>query len=178
MRRIILGMMILFGFIFLSFNTYSQKALKIGYVEVETIAKEWSVAKDADSKLIDLTKKYQDTLLLMQKELEEKLQNYQKQKAMMPADQQQKEEDALNALNQQALKYQQEKFGQNGELVKLRNEYLEPIRDKIKEAIQTIAKEENMSYVFDGGSAAVLYAEEKFDITFKVLDRLKRGGGE
>lgn len=44
-------------------------------------------------------------------------------------------------------------------------------------AIEEVAKEEKLNFVFDKveDAALLLYAEAKFDYTFKVLDRLKRG---
>jgi len=115
----------------------------------------------------------------MQKELEERYQKYQKQKGMMKDEEKQKEEESLNSLNSQILKYREDKFGQtNGEIIKLRNDYLEPIRSKIRTAIDAIAKEEKMNFVFDKGSPYLLYAEEKYDITYRVLDNLKRGGAK
>ena len=44
-------------------------------------------------------------------------------------------------------------------------------------AIETVAREEGASFVLDKVSEAtiVLYADAKFDLTYKVIDRLKRG---
>jgi len=49
--------------------------------------------------------------------------------------------------------------------------------DKVLAAIEEVAKEEKLNFVFDKieDAALLLYAESKFDYTFKVLDRLKRG---
>ena len=40
--------------------------------------------------------------------------------------------------------------------------------------LQEVAKEEKMSFVFDKTNPSLLYSEEKFDITFKVIDKIKR----
>jgi Skp family chaperone for outer membrane proteins len=54
---------------------------------------------------------------------------------------------------------------------------MSPVKDKIIKAIQSVAKEEGMSFVFDKGAEVpvLLFGDAKFDVTFKVLDRLKRG---
>ena len=42
--------------------------------------------------------------------------------------------------------------------------------------LKKLLKEENMQFVFDkSGDILLLYADSAFDITFKVLDSLKRG---
>jgi Skp family chaperone for outer membrane proteins len=43
--------------------------------------------------------------------------------------------------------------------------------------IEQVAKADGFNYVFDKLEAAtnLLYADTKFDLTYKVIDRLKRG---
>ncbi|MEE9186774.1 MAG: OmpH family outer membrane protein, partial [Bacteroidota bacterium] len=52
-----------------------------------------------------------------------------------------------------------------------------PVKDKIIDAIKEIAKEEGFHFVLDKNDQflIVLYGDERFDLTFRVLDRLKRG---
>jgi len=170
-------LLLAFFVIILTMNTnqISAQQLKIGVVDVETIIKELPEAQKADKDLKDLGLKFQDTLMKMQQSLEERFQQYQKQKAMMPADQQQKTEQELQMQNQELLQYRELKFGQNGDLARRRVEFLEPLREKILKAISEVAKKENMNFVLEKGGQTVLYAEEKFDITFLVLDKIKRG---
>lgn len=158
----------------LAVNSNAQ-ALKIGIVDVETIVKEMPEAKKAEVVLKEFTQKYQDTLVKMQKELEEKYQAYLKQKNMMPAEQQRKEEEGLQLLNTQVMQYQEKKFGQQGELVIKREELLQPIREIVKTAIDKVAKTESIQIVLDKNDQIILYSEEKFDITYRVLDQIKRG---
>lgn len=172
--------LILAVMLMMSVNTFAQKkatgneAVSIAIVDVETIVKELPEAVEADKKLKDIGTKWQDTLIALRKDLESKFQQYQKQKTMMAVDKQQKEEESLQALNAQMMQYQEEKFGNQGELAALREKYLEPIRTKVRSAIEAVAKEENFSLVLDKGSSTLLYAEQKFDITFRVIDKIKR----
>ncbi len=109
----------------------------------------------------------------MRNDLQTKFEQYQKQKAMMPQDQQQKEEQALQAQQMQLLQYQDEKFGQQGELNTLREKLLAPIRDKVKFAIETVAKKEKFHLVVD--KLMALYSDSTIDITYIVIDTIKRG---
>lgn len=144
----------------------------IGVVDVQSIVQQMPEAIDADTKLKEMQKKLQDTILKMQDVLQKKVDNYLKQKGMMSAEQQQKQEQSLQEEQQKLQQYYNEKLN---EIQSKREEFLEPIREKVKSAIQSVAKEENMSFVFDKSNAAVLFSEDKFDITFKVIDRIKRG---
>jgi outer membrane protein len=79
---------------------------------------------------------------------------------------------------QQALdQFRNSKYNQqNGELYLKQEEFLNPIKEKIFDAIDKVAKEEGMNFVFDkAGDVVLLYADQEFDITYKVLDKLKRG---
>ncbi len=148
--------------------------LKLGIVDVQTVIMQMPEAQGADQMLKEITSKYQDTIAKMRKDLEEKLEQYKKQKAMMPQDQQQKAEEGLQTQNNLLVKYSQEK---ESDVYKLRGELLEPLRAKVMKAISEVAKAESMSFVFEKGGQAIVYSEEKFDITFLVIDKIKRGGG-
>lgn len=172
MRKLIFGIFALL--LLTSVNSQAQQ-LKIGIVNLETIITEMPAAKDADKMLKDLTKQYQDSLIAMRTEFEQKIQDYQKQQSMMTPDAQQAEESKLQELQTRIYQFQESKFGQQGELVVKREQLLAPIRDQVQEAIDKVAKAEGLNLVFDETAAAVLYSEDKFDITFRVLDELKRG---
>ena len=179
MRKIFFGAIaVLLTFVF-SQQLFSQaKPLKVGVVNLKEIIDGMPQAQQADKELKELTKKYQDTLMQMQTDLEEQIAAYQKQKGMMTPEKQQEEEQRLQAIQMEFYQYREEIFGQQGKLARLNLDYLEPIREKINIAIEQIAKEENISLVLDIDSSAVLFAEDKFDITYRVLDLIKRGGGE
>jgi len=149
-----------------------QKQVKIGIVEVEKIVKEMPEAIEADKIMKDLQKAYQDTLMKMQDDLVKRSENYNKQKAMMTADQQKNEEEALKNGEQMLYQYREAKYSEINEKREL---YLTPIRKKVNEAIEAVAKDEQISVVLDKGNGSVLYSEEKLDITFKVIDKMKRG---
>ncbi len=174
MRKLGIVLSIFVAFIVLTFGTNAQqtKPLKLGVVDVEKIVKEMPEALQADQVLKELQKSYQDTLSSMQNNLMQKAESYQKQRSMMPADQQKKEEETLRIAEQELYRYKDAKFA---EISEKRELYLSPIRKKVSEAIESVAKDEAISFVFDKANGSILYSEEKSDITFKVIDKMKRG---
>ena len=166
---------LIMAFFLLGFSA-TQAQVKLGIVNLDEIGKNMTEAKDAEKVLAERSQRVQDTLQQMQSKLEDEFADYQKQKAMMPVDQQQKKEQDLQAQQVALQQYYQDKLGQQGELVKLRMELLAPIREKIEVAIDKVAKTEKISLVLDKANPALLYSEDSMDITFKVLDQLKRGG--
>ncbi len=159
---------------FFATSAYSQKNknIPIGIVDITVIAAQLPESKEAEQKLQDFQKKISDSLAVMQQNFQKRVEAYVKQKNMMQPAEQQKQESAFRAEEQQ-LMLLREKMLQ--ELNIKREEFLKPIRDKITKAIKEVAKEEKLKLVLDKSSAVVLYSEDKMDITFKVLDKIKRG---
>ena len=50
---------------------------------------------------------------------------------------------------------------------------MKPVQNKIFTAIQEIAEEEDLDFVFDrSGDIMMLYAKEEYDLTARVIERL------
>ncbi|HCN37242.1 MAG TPA: molecular chaperone Skp, partial [Bacteroidetes bacterium] len=54
-----------------------------------------------------------------------------------------------------------------------RQELSKPLYEKINKAIEDLAKEMKYSYIFDKAAGNPLYGDKEFDVTFKVMDKLK-----
>lgn len=147
---------------------------KIGYVISPKIFQELPEAQEAQNKLAALDKQLQDTIAILSQEFQTRVEEYQKKEAMM--------NDAAKRAEQQELQEMQRKSSDLAELkrrqlVDEQEKILDPIREKIKKAIEAIAKEEKYSFVFDKNDQiqVLIYGDVTHDLTFKVIDRLKRG---
>jgi len=168
----VLCMAVLFG---VTINP-AKAQLKIGYVDSDTIIKELPEAQDAQQKLQDIVKGWQDELDKMSKDLQAKYEDYQKKEALYNDATKQSEQKKLVDEEQQVNQFRQDKFGTQGELAAQRDKIMSPIREKILKVIAQVAKEEKVSFMFDkAGDVLLLYADKTADYTYKVLDRLKRG---
>jgi outer membrane protein len=104
------------------------------------------------------------------------LADYQKQANTMTEDKKLEAQKNLIAQEQSIIDFRRLKFGQNGEIYQMQEQIFNPVKKKIYTAIEQVAKTENMQFVFDkSGDIILLYADSAFDITFQVLDKLKRG---
>ncbi len=150
---------------------------KFGYVNSQTILGELPDAQEAQKKLNTEVQAAQDSIDSMQKSLQARLEDYQKRQAMLTDAAKKEEEQKLFDGDQAIKQFQQVKFGQNGQIAQEREKLFAPIRDRIVKAIQVVAKEEKMQFILDKTPdvALLLYADPQFDMTYKVLDRLKRG---
>ena len=149
---------------------------RMSFVDSEKIINDLPEAQVAQKELEVILKQWQDELQKMSDDLQKGVAEYQKKEAVLSAAAKELQQKELADLQQRAREYQAQKFGQNGEAQQLRDKKLAPIREKILKSIEAVAKEEGFSFVFDkANDILLLYADAKFDLTYKVLDRLKRG---
>jgi len=150
---------------------------KIGYVNSEKILQELPAAKEAKDSLAVIVKNWQNELDMMSKDLQEKYEDYQKKQGLYNDQTKQSEQKKLIDQEQRMNEYKAQKFGQQGELAMQQDRLMAPIKERVFAAIRQIATENKLSFVFDkAGDVLLLYGEPNADYTYKVIDRLKRGG--
>jgi len=150
---------------------------KIGYVNSEKILQELPAAKEAKDSLAVIVKNWQGELDMMSRDLQEKYEDYQKKQGLYNDQTKQSEQKKLIDEEQKMNEFKTQKFGQQGELAMQQDRLMAPIKERVFAAIRQIATENKLSFVFDkAGDVLLLYGEPSSDYTFKVIDRLKRGG--
>ncbi len=170
-------LLIFFAVMFSGSFLLAQTQQKLGYVDSQVILTQYPEAIKAQGDLDALTNKWSAHLDSMNQELQQMYSDYQKQANTMPEDKKLSTQQNIIQKQQQVENFRKEKFGQQtGEIYKKQEEIFNPVKDKIYKAISEVAKEENMQFVFDkSGDIILLYADPEYDITYKVLDKLKRG---
>ena len=156
----------------LSFVSNAQ--LKIGYVDSDTIMDNFPDVADARQKLDALIQEWQTEVRELESELKAKQDDYEKRKLIMTEQTSMEVMAEITKLQKDIADYRDKKFGANGELFQKQNELMKPIQNKVFTIIQQIAAEEEMDYVFDrSGDILFLYAKPEYDLTAKVVERLK-----
>lgn len=157
--------------------TAGAQNLKIGFVDSQKIFEGLPEAQEVQTKLDAQLGVWQDTLDIMARNFQTEFEAYQAQQGMMSEEAKQAKQQELMRMQQEVTDYRTRKFGQTGDAARLRQSMLQPLQAKVLKAIEEVAKEEKLNFVFDKieDAALLLYAESKFDYTFKVLDYLKRG---
>ena len=170
MRRLI----VFFVSIILILPAINFAQLKIGYVDSNTILKELPDAQDAQKTIDALVQEWKDELQKMQKELDAKSADFEKRKLIMSDNKRLEVENEITKMKNDINNYRQSKFGFQGELYTQQEEIMKPVQNKIFLAIESVAEDEELDYVFDrSGDILFLYANEDHDITSLVLELLK-----
>ncbi|OGU55628.1 MAG: molecular chaperone Skp [Ignavibacteria bacterium RBG_13_36_8] len=158
------------------FSSFAQTTQKIGYVDTQIILAQLPEAIKAQSDLDALVSQWTKSRDSMTTALQTAYSDYQKQQATMAPDKQREAQQTLVQQQQKIQDFEQQKFGQqNGEIYKKQEELLNPVRQKVYAAIDKVAQEEGLHFIFDkAGDVILLFADPSFDMTYKVLDKLKR----
>jgi outer membrane protein len=150
---------------------------KIAHINSETIMQTLPEAIDAQKSLDALVAQWEAELTKMQAEWKKKFDEYDKRKLILTDQARAEQEKDLRDLDQKIVDYRNRKFGQNGELFQKQNDVMKPIQNKIFKVLEEIARDDGYDYIFDrSGEVLLLYANEKNDLTQKVLMRMQTFG--
>jgi outer membrane protein len=148
-------------------------AQKIGYVDSGSLLTMMPKVKEAESNLETLGKQLQAKGQKMMQDFQVKYQDLEKR--AQAGDIAPKDQEAQVALlkeeENKILQFEQEMQSQ---LAAKREELLAPILDEVRNAIQTVAKDNGYTYIFDGspGVGVLLYADETTNVTSLVKAKL------
>jgi outer membrane protein len=150
------------------------QAQKFGYTNSAVLLEELPEVKSANSSIQTFQEQLQKQGRTKVEALQakyEKLQKQEKAGELSPkqlneeAEKLKKEEEELGKLEQEMVQKVQEKKATT----------LQPILDRVNKAIQDVAKEQGLAYVFDSSAGMILFADDKLDITAAVKTKLGIG---
>lgn len=151
--------------------------MKIGHINSETIMQTLPEAIDAQKSIDALVAGWEAELQKMQADWKKKFDDYDKRKLILTDQVRADQEREIRELDQSITDFRNKKFGQNGELFQKQGEIMKPIQNKMFHVLEEIAKDDGYDYIFDrSGEILVLYANDKYDLTQRVLQRMQTFG--
>ena len=160
------------GLLFTSSSAIGQQQ-KYAYVDTQYILDNIPEFQDAQDELDEFSKKWQKEIETTYAKVSEMYQKYQAESVLLPEDIKHKREAEIVAKEKEVKELQRNYFGAEGELYKKRQELVQPIQEKVYNAIESIAATNNYSFVFDkAGGMTLLYGNPKYDISDDVLDEV------
>ena len=164
MKKIILAMLLC--------APMTMFAQKFGHIDSQALISSLPEAIKVQSALEAQGKIYENELKAMQDELQRKAEDYDKTKSTMNATKQAETEKSLQDMYtkiQQAAQDNQQAFN------KMQQEKLGPILDKVRKAIEEVAKAGNYVYIMEQSAGQPLYVNtaNSQDINAMVKTKLK-----
>ncbi len=150
----------------LSFNL--SAAGKSAYISVKTLLEQSPQAISANSQLKALFGEREQGLISLSNNLKQMEQTYQKDSAIMSAEQKQKAENNI-VQNRRRLQFEQNSLQED--LDAKRRELLQKVQVEVRAVIRKYGEDNGYDFIFSDSS--LLYASDAVDITDQILQQLK-----
>ena len=151
----------------------AQQNQRIAYVDSDYILENIPEYGDAQEEINQLSKKWEKEITALFQEAQELDREYQAESVLLSEDQKRKKKEAIAAKRQEAENLRMQYYGPEGELFTKRAELIQPIQEKVYNAINQVALTKNYAFVFDkAAGTSMLYCNEKNDISDDVLDEI------
>lgn len=146
---------------------FAQKFGHLNSADIIQVMPEYTAAQ---TELQKLEKQYSDELKMMETELSKKSEEYEAQKATLPANIQQRREQELQELYGRMQQYYQQS---QQELAQASQEKMAALTEKITKAIKEVGVADGYLYIFDVASGIPYISETlSTDVTAQVKAKL------
>ncbi|MEG0519458.1 MAG: OmpH family outer membrane protein [Bacteroidales bacterium] len=143
---------------------------RVGYINTETILSQIPEYKIAQEKLEVLSKQYKEKVDSELKQIEMLYQSYQSAKSTLNQSQKDQRENEIITRERSVKELQKSYFGQDGVMQKKSEEFLTPLKSKVQQAIDKVAKDGNYMLIFDlAALQGVAYSNANDNLSTTVL---------
>ena len=154
---------------------YSQRGVRIGYIDTEYILQNLSEYEETRDQLEEKADEWRREIENRFEEIENKKEALNAERLLLTDELIKEKEEEIEIERNEILDYQQKRFGPRGDLIIQRKQLIQPIQDQIFIAIKEIAKSRKYDFIFDKSADIVmLYSDRKFDISDQILRIITR----
>ncbi|KAB7529295.1 OmpH family outer membrane protein [Flagellimonas olearia] len=158
-----------------SFYGFSQRGVRIGYVDMEYILENVEEYREATTQLEAKAQKWKQEIELKQSVVEQMKKDLMAEKVLLTDELIAEREEEIQILEKEMLDYQQDRFGPQGDLVLQKQLLIQPIQDQVFNEVQKIGGNKRYDFIFDKSADVVmLYSEKRHDISDLVLREIGR----
>ena len=161
---------------FLTTNAiFSQKGVKIGYIDTEYILENLSEYSEVSERLESQAQRWNTEVQKKKREILAMKEALNAERILLTKELIEEMEQEILIEENDLEEFQQKKFGPNGDLIIQKTQLIQPIQDQIFNAIREIAKSKNYDFIFDKSSDLVmLYSDKRFDISDQIIQTISR----
>ncbi len=166
----------LFTFFFLIFGLTFVNAQRFGYIDTDYVLNKMPEYAKAKDEINQLSNAWEKDVQEMATKIESLYSALQAEQVLLTEVMKKERMEAIRTEETKLKEYQKKVFGFDGLLFLKKQELIKPVQDKVYEAIDKVAKKNNLDIVFDKASQLVMiYTNPRFDYTDFVLDELGLG---
>jgi outer membrane protein len=148
-------------------------AQKYAIIDTKYILDKMPEYKTAQTQLDNIAKTWQKEIDDLQQDLDKMYKNYDAEQVMLSDDLKKKREDQLFIKEKAVRDLQRQHFGFEGDLFKKRQELIQPIQNKVYNAVQKLAVQRGYDFILDKSEGiTVIFADPKLEKSDDVLREL------
>lgn len=156
-------------------SSFSQKAERIGYVNMEYILSQMEDYKTANAQLEEKIGKWKNEIEIKKAQIKVLKDSLEIERPLLTFEIVQDRESEIQFEEKQLNDYQIKRFGVNGDWVTQELLLIRPIQDQVLNVVETISKQKKFDKIFDQSADAIMfYSEKKYDISDLVLKSILR----
>jgi outer membrane protein len=166
----------IFSIFFLIFGLNFVNAQRFGYIDTDFVLNKMPEYKKAQGEINELSQAWEKEVQDMAKKIEGMYSALQAEQVLLTDEMKRERTAAIQKKEAEMKEYQKKVFGFGGLFFLKKQELIKPIQDKVWDAVDKVAKQNNLAIVFDkAGELVMIYTDPRYDYTDFVLDELGLG---
>lgn len=163
-------------FFFCIFGLTFVNAQRFGYIDTEYILKKMPEYAKAEGEIAQLSQAWENEAKEMAKGVEGMYSLLQAEQVLLTDEMKGERVVAIRKKETELKEYQKKVFGVEGLYFLKKQELIKPVLDKIWDAADKVAKQNNLAILFDkAGQLVMIYTDPRYDYTEFVLEALGLG---
>lgn len=166
----------LISLFFLIFGLNFGNAQRFGYIDTDFILSKMPEYSKAQGEIEQLSKLWEQELQEMSKSIEGMYSSLQAEQVLLTEAMKNERMAQIQKKETEMKEYQKKVFGFGGLFFLKKQELIKPVQDKVWDAVDKVAKQNNLAIVFDkSGELVMIYTDPRYDYTDFVLEELGLG---
>jgi outer membrane protein len=163
-----------FRFLFILFVLPLYAEQKIGYIDSQKIISQYQKAQEIRKEFDSKVKEWKDEISRRQEELEKLQKSLQTQSFMLTEEARLRKIEEMQKKKTELENFINEIYRKDGKAEALNRDLMQPLLQEIDTIVSEIAREEEYSLILDSSTGVVIYADEIYDITNKIIEALNK----
>jgi len=156
-------------------QTYGQRNLRFGYIDMEYILENVDEYQEASVQLENRVQRWKVELDNIKDEIDAMRLDLSNERALLTNELIEEREEEIEVKEDALRELQIKRFGAKGDYYTQRRRLVQPIQDQVYTIVQELAEARQYDFIFDKTSdTAMLFAAERHDISDLVLRRIDR----
>ena len=171
MKKLLSGLTITTLLLFMT--TWQAQAQSTAIINIAEVLESMEDYKNAQAQLDKIAEQWQQEINAQFEEIKAMYNKYNAEQVLLNDAERANREDAIVQREKEVREMQQLRFGPEGDLFQKRQQLVEPIQDKVYNAIQEYAELHNIDIILDkSSSAGLIYSNDEYDKTEDIKRKL------